>query len=120
MTEQQDEKTLRLLLRAEFAEFKVQFFNELQAKLDAKADRLPFELLAKDVAELKASAATRKHLEQDMSRLTETVAALAQERAVEDARSSGMWFAFSRGRALLAWCVAAAIAAADVIARLLS
>lgn len=88
-----DDKTLRLLLRAEFAEFKVQFFQELQVKLDAKADRLPFELLAKDVAELKAASAARR------------------------ARENGIWYVLGSGKAFLGWLVAAGLAAADLFSR---
>lgn len=108
MTEPQDEKTLRLLLRAEFAEFKVQFFNELQAKLDGKADRLPFELLAKDVAELKASAAARKHLETDFA----DVGTRVEKLELSDARRGGAWYV---GRALAGWVLAFAIAATNVV-----
>ena len=93
MTDSAEDKTLRLLLRAEFAEFKVQFFQELQMKLDAKADRLPFELLAKDVADLKAAAAAQR------------------------ARENGIWYVFRGGKAFLGWLVAAGIAAADLFFR---
>lgn len=114
MTIPHDDKTLRLLLRAEFAEFKVQFFQELQVKLDAKADRLPFELLQKDVAELKAGSAKRA----DLDSLRQRVSLMQRDEEIKAAQEKGMWFAIGKGRALVGWAVAAALAAADVVVRI--
>lgn len=108
-----DDKTLRLLLRAEFAEFKVQFFQELQVKLDAKADRLPFELLAKDVAELKTGSASKSDLEMVRQR----VSTMQRDAEIRAAQSKGFWSALGKGRALVVWAVAAVIALADVLIR---
>lgn len=113
-----DEKTLRLLLRAEFAEFKVALFQELQAKLDAKADRLPFELLAKDVAELKANAEQRRHLERDVKDLQESQRGVERMLLVEHERSRGASGVWSWGRRVGGWVVAVGIAFTDLLLRI--
>ena len=94
--DEQQEKTLRLLLRAEFADFRLSLFQELQTKLDTKADRLPFELVAKDVAELKTW------------------------RDAEVARRGGTHTALGWGKTAVIAAFAATIAATDIVLRLLT
>lgn len=94
------EKDLRLLLRAEFATFKLELFRELQVKLDAKADVAQLEAVRKELGDLKA-----------------TVLSLLRAGEVERAREGGIWYTLGRARALAGWAAALAIATVDVIIR---
>ena len=94
--DEQQEKTLRLLLRAEFADFRLSLFQELQQKLDTKADLLPFQLMAKDVAELKTW------------------------REYEAARRGGTRTALGWGKTAVVAAFAATVAATDIVLRLLT
>lgn len=94
------EKDLRLLLRAEFADFKLALFKELQGQLDGKVDVSTFETLRKEVSEVRAQ-----------------LLAIMQTRELEVARESGIWFTVGKGRAALGWIVAVAIAVAGIVAQ---
>src|SRR5207244_10264845 len=119
MTESSDEKTLQLLLRAEFAEFKIALFNELQAKLDAKADRLPFELVTRDVAELKARAEGRKHIEQDVKDLQESQRGIERMLLVQHEQRRGARGVLNWARRTGGWLIAFGLALTDLLLRTL-
>lgn len=94
------EKDLRLLLRAEFADFKLALFRELQTKLDAKADVADLKALEKELVDLKAQ-----------------VGAIIQTRDLAKAREGGVLLALGKGKAVLVGMAALVVWAVDIVLR---